>query len=53
MITDVMPFVERYGLKYPKTKYKVKKIDTDKKCNNDKKEKANEKGSLGNGFYIA
>lgn len=38
MVTEVMPYIERYGVKFPKKEIKVKKIDTDKKANNDKKE---------------
>jgi hypothetical protein len=53
MITDVMSNVERYGIKYPKPyKYKVKKIDSNSKPNNDKKEKTYEK-ILDNRIYIA
>ena len=36
MITDIMPFIERFGIKFNKNKYKVKKVDTDKRCNNER-----------------
>lgn len=46
MVTDVMPYVERYGVKYPKPyKYKVKKIKNERKVHNNKRE-------LKHGLYI-
>lgn len=49
MVTDIIRYVDRWGVKYPKYKYRVEKITVDKKVNNDKKERHDD---IGHRVYI-